>query len=270
MVAVVARLEARFAGDVHEAAVAVVPEEDAGRPVLGVVVGHGRARLALARAVVEGIDAEVEVEEAVAVVVGHRHGHGRAAERLLEAERAGDVREAARAVVREQHRPRAQAQDQVLVAVVVHVGEERLRGVVEDVQARALRHVLEGAVAPVPVEPVRQARGLGDVDVVEAVAVGIPDRDAVVAVRVAGEARVDGGDPGVEAHGELAAEGRRFPPKAALVTSAKTGAAARLRWCSDAVHSRTRQAPSGSRRQRRLQRPTHSARLASGPRPTMS
>jgi len=60
------------------------------------------------------------------------------------------------------------------------------------------------------------------------------------------------------------------PPKAAVVTSAKTGADARLRWCSAAVHSRTRQAPSASRRQLMIQRPTHSARHHGRPRPTMS
>ena len=50
---------------------------------------------------------------------------------------------------------------QVLVAVVVDVGEQRLRRVVEDAEARPLGHVLERAVAARAEEPVGQARPAG-------------------------------------------------------------------------------------------------------------
>ena len=206
VVPVVARLQPRLPRGLHEVAVPVVVEEHARGAVARVVVGHGRARLALADPVVERVDAEVEVEEAVAVVVGHRHRHGRAAQPLRELERVGHAREAAGAVVPEKGRPRARGQDQVLVAVVVHVREERLRGVVEDGEARALGHVLEGAVALVAEEPVGEAGRLRDVQVVEAVTVGVTHGDAVVAVRVAGERGVDAGAPGVQGNAELPAD----------------------------------------------------------------
>ena len=61
----------------------------------------------------------------------------------------------------------------VLVAVVIHVGEERLRRVVEHAEPRALRHFLEGRVTAGPVEAIGPC-GLGDVEVLEPVAIGTP------------------------------------------------------------------------------------------------
>ena len=83
------------------------------------------------------------------------------------------------------------------------------------------------------IEPVRQAVGLRDVQVVEPVAVDVAHRHAVVAHAARREDRVERRRPVVESRHELAAEGRdsaRTPP---AVTSVKTGAAARLRrWSS--------------------------------------
>ena len=100
----------------------------------------------------------------------------------------------------------AGGEHEILIAVVVHVGEERLRGVVEHAEARALGHVLERRVAASPEEPIGQPRGLGDVEIVEPVAVGIADRHAVMAVRVARQHRVERRHPGVEIGAELAPE----------------------------------------------------------------
>ena len=199
VIAVVPLVETRFAGGFDETPVAVVPEEHAGGAVAGVVVRHRRARLVLARAVVEGIDTEVEVEKPVAVVIGHGDGHGGALEPPLEAEGVLYPGEAPTSVVREEDRSRAHGEHQVLVAVVVHVGEERLRRVVEYREPSPLRHVLERPITPSPVESVRQARRLGHVDILAAVPVGVPDRDAVVAVGIAGEPGVDRGHPRIEA-----------------------------------------------------------------------
>ena len=76
-------------------------------------------------------------------------------------------REAALAVVPEQQQARAgHDQDEVLVAVVVDVREERLRGLVEHGRPALLGHVLERAVALVPEQPVGQASRLRDEEVV--------------------------------------------------------------------------------------------------------
>jgi hypothetical protein len=66
-----------------------------------------------------------------------------------------------------------------------------------------LADVLEGAVTARAVEPIGKTRRLGDVEVLEAVAVGIADRDAVMAVGIPRQHGVDGRVPLVERHGEL-------------------------------------------------------------------
>ena len=62
------------------------------------------------------------------------------------------------------------------------------------------------AVAAVPVQPIGQAGRLRDVEILEAVAVRVADRHAVVPVRVARQHRVERRHPGVEGDGQLPAE----------------------------------------------------------------
>ena len=122
--AVVVLIQPHLLGHVHEAAVAVVAEQDLGRAVVGVVVRRGRSGLVLADADEVAVGAQVQVDEAVAVVVRHRRRGQRSLQRLLELERVRVAGEVALAVVDEEQRAAAREQDQVLVAVVVHVGEE--------------------------------------------------------------------------------------------------------------------------------------------------
>ena len=108
--------------------------------------------------------------------------------------------------LRKTDRTRAEQEHEVLVAVVVDVGEERVLRVLQDAEPGALRHVLEGAVAAGPVQPVGKPVRLADVHVLQPVPVDVGDRDAVVAVRVAGERRVERRPPVVEADAELPSE----------------------------------------------------------------
>ena len=169
----------------------------------------------------------------------------------------------------EEQRARAREQDEVLVAVVVHVGEERLRTCDRGRDACGLGHVLEGAVALVAEEAVGQALGLGDVEVVQAVAVEVAHGHAVVAHAPRREDGVEVCGPVVEPRNELAAGQEVSPPRAASVASREDGGGARgCARCSSAVHSVTRQTPSAPRRQRSCQRPTRSrapARLRAAP-----
>ena len=96
--------------------------------------------------------------------------------------------------------------DEILIAVVVDVGKERLRRVVEDADARLVRDVLEGRVAAVAVQAIGQSGRLSDVQIVEAISVHIADRDALMAVRVARQDRVERRHPRVEIDIELTAE----------------------------------------------------------------
>ena len=206
VIAVVAGVEARVARRVDEAAATVVTKEHARRTVARVVIGRGRARLVLAGAEEIGIDAEIEVEEPVAIVVGHRDRRQHTLERLVEAKGVGNDSKSSFAVVEKKERPRAGRQHQILIAVVVDVDEERLRGVVEHPEAGALGNVLERAVATCAIQPIGEPRRLRDVEILEAVAVGVADRHAMMAVRVAREHRVDARHPRIEIDRELPPE----------------------------------------------------------------
>src|SRR6185295_3535194 len=83
---------------------------------------------------------------------------------------------------------------------------ERLRRAVEDGDAGGLGHVLEGAVTPIAEEPVGQALGLGDVDVVEAVAVEVAHGHTVIASALRNEHGVEVRGPVIEPRHELAAK----------------------------------------------------------------
>ncbi len=93
----------------------------------------------------------------------------------------------------------------------------------------ASRHVREGAVAVVAEEPVGQALGLRDVDVVEAVAVEVADRHAVVSHAPRHEERRRGSTPTRRGRERAGRRKEAFAPSAASVASVKTGAGARLR-----------------------------------------
>ena len=61
---------------------------------------------------------------------------------------------------------------------------KRARRVVEKSEAGALGDVFESSVAAISEKAIRQAGGLADVEIVEAVAVDVGERDAVVPVDV--------------------------------------------------------------------------------------
>ncbi len=203
---VVVLVEADRVRHVHEPPVAVVVKEHVRGAIERIVVRRRRAGLVLAHADVVAVGAEVDVQESVAVVVGHRRRGQRALQGPLELEGVRITREVALAVVQEQQGARAREEDEVLVAVVVDVHEERLGCAVEDGEARRLCHVLERAVPLVAEEAVGQALGLGDVDVVPAVAVEVAHGHAVMAHASRLEDRVEARGPGVEARDELPAK----------------------------------------------------------------
>ena len=184
--------------DLDKAAPPVVAEEDARRTVARVVVRRGCPRFLLAGAEKVRIDAEIQIEKAVAVVVGHRDGGQDALQRLTEAKRVRDVREAAFAIIDEEQRLRPGGEHEVLVAVVLDVDEQRLRRVVEHAESRTLRHILERRITHGPEETIGKAGGLSDVEIFQPVAIGISNRYAMMAVRIACQHRIERGHPRVE------------------------------------------------------------------------
>jgi hypothetical protein len=110
------------------------------------------------------------------------------------------------AIVEEQQRVGRGRHDEILIAVVVDVDKQRLRRVIEDADARLVRDVLERRVAAIAVEAIGQSGRLSDVQIVESISVRIADRDALMAVRVACQDRVERRHPRVEIDVELPAE----------------------------------------------------------------
>jgi hypothetical protein len=206
VVTVVTRVEPRLLRDLDEAAPPVVTEEDARRTITRVVIGRGCPRFLFAGAEKVRVDAEIEIEKSVAVVIGHRDGGQDALQRLTEAKRVRDVREAAFAIIDEEQRLRSGGEHEVLVAVVLDVDEQRLRRVVEHADSRTLRHILESRITPGPEETIGEAGRLSDVEIFQPVAIGIANRYAMVAIGIARQHRVERGHPRVEIGTELPAE----------------------------------------------------------------
>jgi hypothetical protein len=159
-------------------------------------------------ALVVDVEAEVDVEPAVAVVVGD----GCAGERALwfvgEMERVWLELKFSVAVVEKQQRAACANDDRVLASGVGKIGEERAGGVIEEAQAGAFGDVFESAVAAISKEAIGQAGGLADVEIVEAVAVDVGERDAVVAVDIDAGGAVENGAPVIDAGEKLSGERR--------------------------------------------------------------
>ena len=206
MIAIVSGVETRVVRGVDESPVAVIAKEHARRSVACVVVRCRRARLVFAGAEEIGVDAQIQIDKTVPVVVRHRDRRQHALKRPRESEGVRNGREMSFAVVDEQQRVGRRRHHQILIAVVVDVDKERLRRVIEDADARCVGDVLERRVAAIAVEAIGQSGRLSDVQIVESISVRIADRDALMAVRVARQDRVERGHPRVEIDVELAPE----------------------------------------------------------------
>ena len=206
VIPIVAFVDAGLLRDVDEASAAVVAEQHTWRAVACVVVRHRRAGLVLAGAEEVRVDAQVRIEVAVAVVVGHADPGEYALQRPREREGVGHEREAPASIVEEQQRLHARREHEILVAVVVDVDQQRLRRVVEQADARALGDVLERAVPEGAEQAVGQPVRLRDVQVVAAVAVRVADGDAVMAVGITRQHRIEHCAPLVERQRQLLPE----------------------------------------------------------------
>src|SRR5690242_5646579 len=94
------------------------------------------------------------------------------------------------------------------MSAVPHVGKERARGAVQNVNARLLRYVLKRAVTSIAIETIRQPRRLADIYVVKTVAVHVAHGNPVISVNVDAAGAVQYGAPIVRAVNELLPVGR--------------------------------------------------------------
>ncbi len=104
--------------------------------------------------------------------------------------------------------PERAEHDQILMAGVAEIGEQRAGGFVQNAEAGALGDVFGGAIGPDLVEAVGQAAGLADIDLVDAVVVDIADGDSLVAVDVDARGGIEARAPVGIAIQQLLLEGR--------------------------------------------------------------
>ncbi len=92
--------------------------------------------------------------------------------------------EPASAVVHKQQRARRSDGNQILAAVVVNIGEQGARRVVENSNARGFGNIFEGPIAAVAVETVGESGWLAYVEVVEPVIIDVSYGNTVVTVDI--------------------------------------------------------------------------------------
>ena len=227
-VARVVLVETGLGSYIAKCAVAVVAHHEVRRPVVGVIIR--RRILILVRALVIDVEAEVDIEPAVAVVIGHRCAGKRSLRRRSELKRIRLLAKLAAAFIQEQHRAVCPHDDQVLPSVVVDIDKKRARGVFDDADARCFRDVLKGSVASISIEPVRNAAGLAQIEVVKSVAIDVANRNAVVAVDIDAASAVEHRAPVVRSMHELRRIGRITPERRSrdVDIARASGAAPRL------------------------------------------
>ena len=175
-------IEARGCRYVTERPVATVAKKKIRRAVLRVVVGHGEA--VLVQSLVVAVKAEINVQPAVAVVIAESSARKGALGSLSEAESIRLQPKSSPGVITKQQRAGGTDHDQVLVPVVVYIGEQRTGSVVQHPHAGCFGHVFEGPIAPIPVKAVGQAGRLANVEVIEPVVVNVACRDPVVSINI--------------------------------------------------------------------------------------
>ena len=87
-------------------------------------------------------------------------------------------------LIQKEQRTAAANHKKILPPLVLKVGEQSARGVVEHADSGLFRYVFKGSVAAVAVEPIWQSGRLADIEIVEAVIVEVARRHAIVAVNV--------------------------------------------------------------------------------------
>src|SRR6185312_1246045 len=182
---VVVFVHAGFGSAVIERAAAVrleiVAKQKIRRPVLRVLVGRGVGVLGFALKI--DVAAEIKVQLAVAIEIGGCHSGKSSGRGSCETKGILANFEPA-AFIQEENRSGGTQHDKILPAGVAEIKEERAGSIVEDADAPGLRYILEIAAGMVSVKPVGEAARLADVDLVYAVAVDIPYRDAVAAIHI--------------------------------------------------------------------------------------
>src|SRR5579863_2212051 len=106
------------------------------------------------------------------------------------------------------HRTGLGDDDEVLAAAIEEVGEQGHRRVIEHVDARLEREILEDARGPLAVKPVGQSLRLAEVDLVAAVAIRIANAYPAIPENIDAARLVEGGAPVVRVAEQVSSIGR--------------------------------------------------------------
>ncbi len=90
-------------------------------------------------------------------------------------------------------------QCEILIAIVVQIKKQCAARPIEHVKAAGLRRVMGGSVGLMNVETIRNATGLTDVNVVQTVAIGVTNGQALVTEHIDSQRRLDCSSPVVRA-----------------------------------------------------------------------
>src|SRR5262249_16209757 len=132
----------------------------------------------------------IEVEFAVAIVIGRGHPRESTLRLRFELKRVAPQPERSIAVVQEQSRTAGAQKDEVLLANVAEVQEQRAGSLIQDVDPGPFADI-DKTSPNILVEAVRQPPGLADIEFVNAIVIYVSNSDAVAAVDIDARSWID-------------------------------------------------------------------------------
>src|ERR1700722_20276608 len=202
-VASIVLIQSGFLRHVAECAVALVAHQEVRRTILSGIIGQWI--FVLIRATVINVEAEINVQPTVAIIVGDGGSCERSLRRVRELESIRLLPEPAVSFVHEKQGATRAHDNQVLTAIVVEIGKQRARGLVEDTDSGRFRNIFERAVSAIAIKAVGQPSGLANVEIVESATVNIGYGHAIVAVDINATRAVEYRAPIVRAMNNLLA-----------------------------------------------------------------
>src|SRR5258706_12040485 len=136
--------------------------------------------LVLVGSLVIDVQTKIDIQPPIEVIVSDGRASKGSLRRVGESKRIGLWPKLAAALFQKQKRAVGTHDNYILASIVVEVGKERARGVVEDPQAGRFGNIFECSISPVSIEPVGESRVLANVEIVKAVAVDVCDRDSII------------------------------------------------------------------------------------------
>ena len=144
----------------------------------------GRGKPILVQALIVAVETEVKIEPAVAIIIGSGNGSKCSLGRLCKRKRIGLQTKGSILLIEEEQRSFGTDDQQILVTIIVQVGEERAGSRIEDRNPGHFGDIFKCSIPSIAVKPVREARRLADIKVVKAIIVKVTYGNAIVAVDI--------------------------------------------------------------------------------------